>query len=93
MTGAKKVVSVKNELFHAHQPREGIFEIYSYRGLIFELFSQNFELLFPNFDGFFQKYFWPKSLLMVSTSTGLMGSGIRQSCKYSIIYYSDCFSK
>ena len=34
MTGAKKVVKVKKELCHARQPHEGIFEIYSYWGLI-----------------------------------------------------------
>ena len=70
MTGAKKVVKLKNQLFYACPPCEEIFEIYSYWGLIFELFSQNFEQLFPNFDGFFQKYFWFKSLQMVSTLTG-----------------------
>ena len=30
MTGAKKVVKVKNQLFYACPPCEGIFEIYSY---------------------------------------------------------------
>ena len=34
-TGAKKVTKVKNRLFHACQPCEGIFEIYLYWGLIF----------------------------------------------------------
>ena len=29
MTGAKKVVKTKNHIFHARQPREGIFEIRS----------------------------------------------------------------
>ena len=29
MTGAKKVVNMKNHIFHACQPREGIFEIRS----------------------------------------------------------------
>ena len=70
MTGAKKVVKVKNQLFYACPPCEEIFEIYSYWGLIFELFSQNFEQLFPNFDRLFQKNFWLKSLKMVSTLTG-----------------------
>ena len=27
MTGAKKLIEVKNKLFHAHLPCEGIFEI------------------------------------------------------------------
>ena len=35
MAGSKKVVKTKNQLFHARQPREGIFEIRSERGLIF----------------------------------------------------------
>ena len=32
---SKKVIEVKNQFFHAHQPHEEIFEICSYRGLIF----------------------------------------------------------
>ena len=79
MTGAKKIVKVKYQLFHACQPCEGIFEIYSYWGLIFELFSQNFEQLFPSFGVFFQKKFWLKSLQMVSFLTGLMSLENRQS--------------
>ena len=35
MTGAKKIVKVKNQLFYACPPYEEIFEIYSYWGLIF----------------------------------------------------------
>ncbi len=35
MTGAKKVILVKSQFFHACQPREEIFEIRSYCGLIF----------------------------------------------------------
>ena len=27
MTRAKKVVNLKNQFFHAHQPRDGIFDI------------------------------------------------------------------
>ena len=30
MTGAKKVVNKKNQFFHARQPREGIFDIWSH---------------------------------------------------------------
>ena len=30
MAGAKKVIKVKNQFFHARQQLEGIFEIYSY---------------------------------------------------------------
>ena len=29
MAGAKKVVKIKNQFFHARQPRKGIFEIHS----------------------------------------------------------------
>ena len=49
MTVAKKVAKVKNQLFHACQPCERIVEIYFYWGLIFELFFQDFEQLFPSF--------------------------------------------
>ena len=70
MTGAKKVVKVKNQFFHACQPREGIFEIWSYRGLIFTTDSLNFEELFLSFETFFQKFFLLKSFQMVTTLTG-----------------------
>ena len=60
MTGAKKLIEVKNKLFHAHLPCEGIFEIHPYWGLIFWLFFQKFEQLFPNGETFFQKIFWLK---------------------------------
>ena len=45
MAGAKKVIKVKNQFFHARQPREEIFEIRSYRGLIFRDVFLNFKLL------------------------------------------------
>ena len=32
MAGAKKVDKIKNQFFHARQPRKGIFEIYSLLG-------------------------------------------------------------
>ena len=35
MAGAKKVVRIKNQFFHARQPRKGIFEIYSLLGCFF----------------------------------------------------------
>ena len=35
MAGVKKVMTVKNQFFHARQTREEIFEICSYRGRIF----------------------------------------------------------
>ena len=35
---------------------------------------------------FFKKDFWLKSLLMISTFAGLMGSGILESCKYSSVH-------
>ena len=70
MTEEKKVVKLKNQLFYACPPCEEIFEIYSYWGLIFELFSQNFEQLFPSFGVFFQKKFWLKSLQMVRFMCG-----------------------
>ena len=35
MAGAKKVILVKNQFFHARQRRQEIFEICSHRGLIF----------------------------------------------------------
>ena len=78
MTESKKVIKVENQVFHACQPREGIFEIQSYWGLIFTTDSLNFEELFPSFETFFQKKFWLKSLQMVKTLTGLMCSEIWQ---------------
>ena len=72
MTGAKKIIKVKNQFFHACQPREGIFEIRSYWGLIFTTDSLNFEELFPSFETFFQNFFLLKWFQMVSTLTGLM---------------------
>ena len=35
MTGAKKVVFMKNQFLHTHQPREEIFEFSSCSGFIF----------------------------------------------------------
>ena len=83
MTGAKNVKILKNQFLYARQPRKGIFEIHSYGGIFFMTIFWNFEFLFQNNGTFFQKKIWLKSLLMVSTLAGLMGSGIRESCKYS----------
>ena len=57
MTGAIKVVKVKNQFFLARQPCEEIFEIRSYTGLIFTTVCLNFEHLFhfsagTNQDGY-----------------------------------------
>ncbi len=46
MAGAKKVIKVKNQFFHARQPHEEISEIYSYRGLFFTTVWLNFVHLF-----------------------------------------------
>ena len=46
MAGVKKVIKVKNQFFHAHQPCEEIFEIRSYQGLIFTNVWLNFVHLF-----------------------------------------------
>ena len=46
MAGVKKVIRVKNQFFHARQPREEIFEIASYQGLIFTPVCLNFGHLF-----------------------------------------------
>ena len=78
MTGSKKVINVESQFFHACQPREGIFEIQSYWGLIFTTDSLNFEELFPSFETFFQNFFLLKWFQMVSTLTGLMPLEIRQ---------------
>ena len=86
MTGAKKVIKVKNQFFHACQPREGIFEIRSYRGLIFTTDSPNFEELFLSFETFFQKFFWLKSLQMLRTISGWMPSEIWQKWGDSFIH-------
>ena len=57
MAGAKNVILVKNQFFHARQPHEEIFEIPSYRGLIFTPVCLNFGHLFlfsasTNQDGY-----------------------------------------
>ena len=75
LTGAKKVTLLKNQFFHARQPREKTFEFCSCCGFIFMTVSLNFEFLFQNNGTFFQKKFWLKSLLMVGTLTGSMWSG------------------
>ena len=76
MAGSKKVIRVENQFFHVCQPHEGIFEIRSYRGLIFTTDSQNFEELFPSFETFFQIFFWLKSLQMLRTISDWMPSDI-----------------
>ena len=38
MAGAKKVVIIKNQFFHAHQLCKGIFEIHSHQGCDFTTF-------------------------------------------------------
>ena len=78
MAGAKKVIKVKNHFFHIRQPCEG-FEICLYTALIFTTVCPNFEQLFPSFAKFFQNNFWLKSLLMVSSLTGLMSMEKQQS--------------
>ena len=78
MTGSKKVIKVENQFFHTCQPRKGIFEIWSYWGLIFTTDSLNFEELFPSFETFFQNYFLLQSFQFVSTLTGLMPLENRQ---------------
>ena len=54
MSGAKKVVKLKNQFFHACQPHKIIFDICTYLGLIFIIVLPNFEQLFPNGEIFFQ---------------------------------------
>ena len=46
MAGAKKVIKVKNQFFHARQPREGIFNIRSHQCTVdvFAIFSPVFSL-------------------------------------------------
>ena len=43
MAGAKKVVIIKNQFFHARQACEGIFEICSHWCCIFTIFGQSFK--------------------------------------------------
>ena len=45
MAGAKKVIKVKNQFFHARQPRKQIFEIRSKLGLILLTVCLSFEFL------------------------------------------------
>ena len=44
IAGSKKVVIAENQFFHARQPREGIFEIRSFRGLILTIVCLSFYL-------------------------------------------------
>ena len=78
MTGAKKVIKVKNQFFHARQPRKRIFEIRSKWGLIFTTVCLTFEQLFPISETFFKKNFSEKSIQMVSTISSWMGLEIWQ---------------
>ena len=48
MVGAKKVIEVKNQFFHACQPHKEIFEIGSCCGLVFMALSWNFDQLAQN---------------------------------------------
>ena len=50
IAGSKEVVKAKNQFFHACRPREGIFEIRLYTGLIFMIVCPTFYLtaLFPS---------------------------------------------
>ena len=54
MGGVKKIVKVKNQLFHACQPCKGIFEIHSYWAIIFRAVFLNFQFLTQSY---FCEYF------------------------------------
>ena len=69
---------VKKLFFDACQPCEGIFELHSCCGLIFMTVFGNFDRLVLTHQTFFQKNFWLKSLLLVSTISGQMWTEIRQ---------------
>ena len=77
---------MKNQFFHARQPREEIFEFCSCSGLIFMTDFWNFGRLFLIGETFFQKNFWLKSLLMVGTLLGLMWSWIKKPWMTSNLY-------
>ena len=91
MARAKKVVKLKNQFFHARQPRKIIFDISTYWGLIFIIVWPIFEQLFLNGETFFQKKVWLKSLLMVNTINGWMGSKIQQKWFDSNVYVINNF--
>ena len=78
MTGAKKVTLRKNQFLRACQPCEEILEFHSCSGFIFITEIWNFDQLFQNNGTFFQKFFWLKSLLMISTISDQMGSENQQ---------------
>ena len=84
----KKVKMQKNQLLHARQPREEIFEFCSCSGLIFMTDFWNFGRLFLIGETFFQNFFWLKSLLMVGTLLGLMWSWIKKPWMTSTRYVS-----
>ena len=92
MTGAKKVKMLKNQFFHACQPRNEIFEICSYCELIFLTVFWNFEFLFQDGGRFFEKNFWLKLLHMVGTLVGLTSSLIKKSWMTSTVYVM-CFQR
>ena len=77
---------VKKLFFDACQPCEGIFELHSCCGLIFMTVFGNFDRLVLTHQTFFQKNFWLKSLLLVSTISGQMWKEIRQPQSNSNIY-------
>ena len=81
VTGANNVKMIKSLFFYARQPCEGIFEFRSCCGLIFMAVFGNFDQLVLT-----HQTFWLKSLLMVSTISGWMGSKIRQKWPDSNIY-------
>ena len=86
VTGAKKVIKVKNWFFRARQPHEEIFEIGSCCGPVFMALSSTFNQLFPNNVTVYQKHFWLKSLHMVRTISGLMPYEIRHKYRDSNLY-------
>ena len=56
IAGAKNVIKVKNQFFHARKPREEIFEIHSYCGLSFMIEVWIFDFLFQDGGTFFQNF-------------------------------------
>ena len=54
VAGAKKVVITKNQFFHAHQLRKGIFEIHSHQCCVFRTFFQSFYRCFSSRNTLFR---------------------------------------
>ena len=64
MAQSKKVAIMKTQFFHARQPREGIFEIRSFWGLILTIVCLSFYLSVQRARDFNVKIIWPHKFIL-----------------------------